>query len=114
MLVQFQKEFLDPLFHPRWCAKFAGHQRIREHIPPKNPITYYDKAIVSVDTLKNDRDSGFSSNNANWTSIRNREVPERGGAGPVQDPENQTARPWQSALATRSETFDPALSHIRK
>jgi SNF2 family DNA or RNA helicase len=48
----------------------VGIQRIREQIPTnQNPFHYYDKAIVSVDTLKNDRDCRFYLDSANWDII---------------------------------------------
>ena len=70
MLVQFQKEFWTRFSIPLVRLDSVGIQRIREQIPTsQNPFHYYDKAIVSVDTLKNDRDYRFYLDNASWDII---------------------------------------------
>jgi SNF2 family DNA or RNA helicase len=70
MLVQFQKEFWTRFSIPLVRLDSLGIQRIREQIPTnQNPFHSYDKAIVSVDTLKNDRDYRFYLDNASWDII---------------------------------------------
>jgi hypothetical protein len=61
---------LDTLLDAAGEAGFGGIQRIREQIPTnQNPFHSYDKAIISVDTLKNDRNYRFYLDNANWDII---------------------------------------------
>ncbi len=70
MLVQFQKEFWTRFSIPLVRLDSACIQRIREQIPTnQNPFHHYDKAIVSVDTLKNDREYRYYLDHANWDII---------------------------------------------
>ncbi len=70
MLTQFQKEFWSRFTIPLVRLDSAGIQRIRSRIPTNhNPFHYYDKAIVSVDTLKQDREYRTYIENAYWDVI---------------------------------------------
>lgn len=70
MLTQFQKEFWVRFTIPLTRLDSVGLQRIRAKIPTNhNPFHYYDKAIVSVDTLKQDREYRTYIEQAHWDVI---------------------------------------------
>lgn len=70
MLTQFQKELWSRFTIPLTCLYSAGLRRVREHIPAnQNPFYYYDKSIVSIDTLKQDGEYRVYLENAYWNVI---------------------------------------------
>lgn len=70
MLTQFQKELWMRFTIPLVRLDSVGIQRIRSRIPTNhNPFHYYDKAIVSVDTLKQDREYRTYIEQAYWDVI---------------------------------------------
>jgi ERCC4-related helicase len=70
MLTQFQKEFWFRFTIPLVRLDSVGIQRLRNRIPTNhNPFHYYDRAIVSVDTLKQDREYRTYIEQAYWDII---------------------------------------------
>lgn len=70
MMAQFQKEMWCRFSIPLVRLDSAGLQRIRSDIPSNhNPFNFYDKAIVSVDTLKQDNQFKSALESAHWDVI---------------------------------------------
>jgi len=70
MLTQFQKEFWNRFTIPLTRLDSLGIQRVRRRIPSNhNPFHYYDKSIISIDTLKQDREYRTYVENARWDII---------------------------------------------
>ncbi|MFH1953318.1 MAG: DEAD/DEAH box helicase [Pseudomonadota bacterium] len=102
MLTQFQKEMWSRFSIPLTRLDSIGIQRIRSRIPTNhNPFYYYDRAIISIDTLKNDREYSVYIENAWWDIIvidEAHNVAERGHGT------SQRAK-LASLLSSRSDTL---------
>jgi len=83
MLTQFQKEFWSRFTIPLTRLDSLGIQRVRSHLPGNhNPFYFFDKAIISVDTLKQDAQYRTYLETARWDIIvidEAHNVAERGG-----------------------------------
>ncbi len=101
MLSQFQQELWNRFTIPLTRLDSAGIQRLRNRIPGNhNPFHYIDKAIVSIDTLKQDLEYRHYLENAYWDVIvidEAHNVAQRGG----HSQRSQLAE----LLATRSDTL---------
>jgi len=70
MLTQFQKEMWSRFTIPLVRLDSIGIQRVRSRIPTNhNPFYNYDKAIISIDTLKQDAEYRTHLENAFWDII---------------------------------------------
>lgn len=70
MMNQFQKEMWERFTIPLISLDSAAIQRIRRDLPSNyNPFHYYDKTIVSIDTIKRDKQYTTYLENARWDII---------------------------------------------
>lgn len=101
MLTQFQQEFWNRFTIPLVRLDSSGLQRVRNRIPANhNPFHYFDRAIISIDTLKQDIEYRHYLEQAYWDIIiidEAHNVAERSS-------HSQRAR-LAKLLATRSDTL---------
>jgi superfamily II DNA or RNA helicase len=101
MLAQFQQELWNRFTIPLVRLDSLGLQRVRNRIPANhNPFHYFDRSIISIDTLKQDIEYRHYLEQAHWDIIiidEAHNVAERGSR-------SQRAR-LARLLATRSDTL---------
>ena len=102
MLTQFQKELWSRFTIPLTRLDSLGLQRIRANIPTNhNPFYYYDKSIISIDTLKNDKEYRVHLENAYWDIIIIDEAQNVAERGSISSLRAKLAK----LLANRSDTL---------
>ena len=70
MMTQFQKELWARFSIPLVRLDSTGLQRVRSHIPSNhNPFHYFDRSIISIDTIKQDGEYRNHLENAWWDII---------------------------------------------
>ena len=70
MMTQFQKELWARFSIPLVRLDSTGLQRVRTRIPSNhNPFHYFDKTIISIDTIKQDSEYRHHLENAWWDVI---------------------------------------------
>lgn len=102
MMTQFQKEMWNRFTIPLVRLDSARIQSVRAKLPSNyNPFFYYDKTIISIDTLKNDLDYRTHLENAWWDIIVIDEAHNVAKRGERSSQRSKLA----SLLANRSDTL---------
>lgn len=105
MLTQFQKELWSRFTIPLTRLDSTGLQSVRRQIPSNhNPFHYFDKTIISIDTLKQDGEYRTHLENAWWDIIvidEAHNVAERGTSQGENSLRSRTAK----LLASRSDAL---------
>ena len=105
MLTQFQKELWSRFSIPLVRLDSIGLQRVRNVIPTnQNPFFYYDRAIISMDTLKQDTDYRVYLESASWDVIIIDEAHNVAERGRTQVQVSQRAK-LAKLLSQRSDTL---------
>jgi ERCC4-related helicase len=104
MMVQFQKEFWQRFTIPLVRLDSVEIQRVRSRLPGNhNPFHYYERAIISIDTLKQDREYRSYLEQAYWDILIIDEAHNVARRGKGQSA-SQRAK-LAERLATRSDTL---------
>jgi superfamily II DNA or RNA helicase len=104
MMLQFQKEFWNRFTIPLVRLDSGNIQKVRAKLPANhNPFFYYDKTIISIDTLKRDVEYRTHLENATWDIIIIDEAHNVADRGNNQS-QSQRAR-LAKLLAGRSDTL---------
>lgn len=102
MMTQFQKEMWNRFTIPLVRLDSAKIQSVRAKLPSNyNPFFYYDKTIISIDTLKNDLDYRTHLEHAWWDIIV---IDEAHNVAKRGDRSSQRSK-LASLLANRSNTL---------
>ena len=102
MMTQFQKEMWNRFTIPLVRLDSSRIQSVRAKLPTNyNPFFYYDKTIISVDTLKNDLDYRTHLEHAWWDIIV---IDEAHNVAKRGDRSSQRSK-LASLLANRSDTL---------
>lgn len=102
MMTQFQKEMWNRFTIPLVRLDSAKIQSVRAKLPSNyNPFFYYDKTIISIDTLKNDLDYRTHLEHAWWDIIV---IDEAHNVAKRGDRSSQRSK-LASLLANRSDTL---------
>src|ERR1035441_153014 len=71
MMAQFQKELWSRFTIPLVRLDSVGLERVRSHIPTNaNPFHYFDKAIISIDTLKQNAEFRVWADKSYWALMK--------------------------------------------
>ncbi len=112
MLSQIQEELWGRFTIPLVRLDSAGIQRVRSKIPShKNPFHYYDRVIVSIDTLKKNQKYQHFLDECRWDAIvidECQHVAERGSGAPSQRAQlaQQLAPTTDSLIMTSATPHD--------
>ena len=101
MLTQFQKEMWTRFTIPLVRLDSKGIQKVKQHVPAgHNPFLYFDKSIISIDTLKREAEYRHYLEHAWWDIIiidEAHNVAERGT--------NSMRSKLAKLISTRSDTL---------